>query len=183
MSKIGKQLIKIPPGTTIEVDGQIVKVRGPKGELSKRLALEGFSVVQDAGVLRVVPPGQLNKRVRSLWGTFGSIIHWMVQGVNAPFQKGLEFNGIGYRAEVSGQHIVLHVGFSHPVKLEIPEGLSVSVAKNVITVSGLDKQAVGLFSAKIRKVKKVEPYKGTGIKYVGEIVRKKAGKKVGGAAG
>ncbi len=183
MSKIGKKLIKVPGGTTVEVSGQSVKVRGPKGELDKMLALDGFSITQESGVLQVVPPAKLNKRTRSLWGTFGSIIQWMVQGVNTPFEKALEFNGIGYRAEVSGKHVVLNVGFSHPVKLEIPDGLSVTVAKNVITVSGLNKETVGLFAAKIRKVKKVEPYKGTGIKYVGEIVRKKAGKKVGGAAG
>ncbi len=183
MSKIGKKLIHVPQGTTVEVRDQIVTVRGPKGELTKTLALDGFTLVQEADVLRVVPPRQLNKRTRSLWGTFGSIIGWMVKGVNVPFEKGLEFNGIGYRAEVSGTNLVLNVGFSHPVKLEVPHGLSVTVGKNVMTVSGLDKEAVGLFAAKIRKVKKVEPYKGTGIKYAGEIVRKKAGKKVGGAAG
>ena len=183
MSKIGKKIITVPQGTTIEIRDHEVTVRGPKGELKKDLALDGFSVTQEASTAHVVPPSQLNKRTRSLWGTFGSILQWMVQGVNTPFSKALEFNGIGFRAEVSGTHLVLNVGFSHPVKLEIPQHISVVVAKNIITVSGLNKEQVGLFAAKIRKVKKVEPYKGTGIKYVGEIVRKKAGKKMGGAAG
>lgn len=182
MSKIGKKIISIPQGTTVEVDGNMVRVRGPKGELAKRLALDGFSLKQESNTLQVMPPSVLNKRARSLWGTFGSIVQWMVQGVNAPFAKSLEFNGIGYRAEVSGKHLVLNLGFSHPVKMEIPEDLQAQVNKNTITISGLDKERVGLFAAKIRKVKKVEPYKGTGIKYAGEIVRKKAGKKVGGTA-
>lgn len=183
MSKIGKQIIAIPQGTTVDVRADEISVKGPKGEITKKLALDGFQVVQEEQTIHIVPPQTLNKRARSLWGTFASIVAGMVSGVNKPFEKVLEFEGIGYRVEVSGNDVVLNVGFSHPVKLAIPAGITVVAAKNQITVSGVNKEQVGLFAAKIRKVKKIEPYKLTGIKYAGEVVKKKAGKKLGGAAG
>ena len=182
MSKIGKRILIVPQGTTLEIKPREITVKGPKGEITKKLALDGFVIKQQGSTVKIIPPSLLNKRNRSLWGTFNSILAGMIAGVNTVFEKALEFNGIGYRVEVSGTDVVLHVGFSHPVKLAIPAGCAVSVNKNQIIVSGVDKEHIGLFAAQIRKVRKVEPYKGTGIKYVNEIVKKKAGKKLVGAA-
>ena len=120
-------------------------------------------------------------QAKALWGLFRALIANMVEGVTNGFKKELEIQGVGYKASVEGQDIVLNMGFSHPVKLGIPEGIQVSVEKNIIIVSGINKELVGQFAANIRKVKKPEPYKGKGIRYVGEIVRRKAGKKAAGA--
>ena len=181
MSKVGKKLTLIPAGTTVEWDSQSVTVKGPSGELTKKLALWGFDLSLENGFLKVSPPPSLNKKNRSLWGTLSSVVANMVLGVNKPFEKTLEFEGVGYRAEVSGTDLVLNVGFSHPVKLAIPPGLSVTAGKNNIVIVGIDKELVGMFAAKIRKVRKVEPYKGSGIRYKGEVVKKKAGKKLAGS--
>lgn len=180
MSKVGKKIIVIPPGTTVEWDSQAVTVKGPGGALTKALALYGFKLVLENNALQILPPEALNKKNRSLWGTLNSVIAGMVSGVNKSFEKNLEFEGVGYRAEVSGQDLVLNVGFSHPVKLLIPAGLKVTTGKNSIAISGADKERVGLFAAKIKKIRKVEPFKGTGIKYKGEVIKKKAGKKLAG---
>ncbi len=180
MSKVGKKLIIIPAGTTVEWDSQSVTVKGPSGELTKKLALFGFELLLENGFLRVSPPKLLNKKTRSLWGTLNAIITNMVSGVNKPFEKILEFEGVGYRAEVSGKDLVLNMGFSHPVKFLIPDGLKVSAGKNNIVIDGMDNEQVGLFAAKIKKVRKIEPYKLSGIKYKGEIIKKKAGKKLAG---
>jgi large subunit ribosomal protein L6 len=180
MSKIGKKLIIIPAGTTVEWDNQSVTVKGPSGELTKKLALFGFDLSLENGFLRVSPPKLLNKKNRSLWGTFNAVITNMVSGANKPFEKTLEFGGVGYRAEVSGKDLVLNMGFSHPVKLLIPDGLQASTGKNNIIITGTDNEQVGLFAAKIKKVRKIEPYKLSGIKYKGETIKKKAGKKLAG---
>ncbi|KKS08311.1 MAG: 50S ribosomal protein L6 [Candidatus Brennerbacteria bacterium RIFOXYC1_FULL_41_11] len=180
MSKVGKKIIVVPSGTTVHWDNQSVSVKGPNGEMIQKLNLYGFTIIEKDGSLTISPPEVLNKRSRSLWGTFNAVIANMISGVNKHFDKILEFEGVGYRAEVSGNDLVLNLGFSHPVKLLIPEGLKISTTKNSISVSGCSKELVGLFAAKIRKIRKIEPFKLSGIKYKGEIVKKKAGKKLAG---
>jgi large subunit ribosomal protein L6 len=181
MSKIGKQLIPIHEGVTFSWTPTTVTVTGPKGTITKTLALYGFILSQSEGTLSITPPAKLDKRNRSLWGTFNAVIANMVRGVEKPFEKTLEFEGVGYRAEVNGTTLVLSMGFSHPVKLTIPAEITVTAQKNQVSVSGIDIEAVGLFAALIRKVRPVEPYKGSGIRYKGEVVKKKAGKKLAGA--
>lgn len=180
MSKVGKKIITIPKGTIIKWDSQSVSVKGPNGEMTQKLNLSGFTLTEKDGSFTISPPQVLNKSSRSLWGTLNAIINNMVVGVNNHFEKVLEFEGVGYRAEVSGRDLVLNLGFSHPVKLLIPENLKIVVTKNSIAVSGFSKELVGLFAAKIRKIRKIEPFKLSGIKYKGEIVKKKAGKKLAG---
>jgi large subunit ribosomal protein L6 len=183
MSKIGKKILALPKGTEIEVFDSGVLVKGPLGEIKQNLDLRGFSVKTDstARTVQVTPPEKLDKRSRSLWGTNTAIIENMIQGVNKMFEKILEFEGIGYKAEANGKELVLSLGFSHPVKVAIPSGLTVKVDKNQISVVGVRKEQVGSFAAAVRKIRKVEPYKGTGIRYKGEVVKKKAGKKLAGA--
>lgn len=176
MSRIGKQPITIPEKTEVSVSDMEVRVKGPLGELTKAFRPVDVSIkVGDGSVL--VEPKRTTKVSRSLWGTYASHIKNMIAGVNKPFEKVLVLEGIGYRVEVSGTNLVLSVGFSHPVTLPIPEGLSVSVEKNVITVSGPNKETVGQFAASVRLVKKPEPYKGKGIRYSDEVPRRKQGKR------
>lgn len=182
MSKIGKKAILLPPGVTVTTEGETVTVTGPRGTLTKKLALGGFQLLLEENTLKVIPPATLDKKSRALWGTLRAVINNMVTGVTQPFEKVLLFEGVGYRAEVSGGELVLNVGFSHPVKLPIPSGIEVMVGKGEIRVSGIDKELVGLFAARVRKVRKVEPYKGTGIRYQDEVVKRKAGKKMAGSA-
>jgi large subunit ribosomal protein L6 len=182
MSKIGKKPIAVPAGVTVSVSGQVVSVKGPKGELSRTLP-PGFSVRIADNVVTLLPPAKTERRTSALWGTYRKHLANMVEGVERGFAKTLEFEGIGYRAEVSGKDLVLFVGFTHPVRLTIPVGLTVEVGKNTITVQGYDKEAVGQFAATVRSVRPPEPYKGTGIRNQGEIIRRKAGKKLAGAAG
>ena len=176
MSRIGKQPIAIPEKTEVAVgsDGTLV-VRGPLGTLSRRLREEIGVVVSD-GFLRLTL-AKKTRLARALWGTYASLIANMVQGVTAPFEKRLVVEGVGFRVEQSGKNLTLQVGFSHPVVITIPEGLSVAVVKNSITITGSDKEAVGQFSARVRAIKKPEPYKGKGIRYSDEVVRRKQGKK------
>jgi len=179
MSRVGKKPIIIPEGVEIKIDGQKVTVKGPKGEISREFRPEIKIEMKDDEIL-VSPQREREKlkEIRALWGLTRMLIFNMVEGVTSGFEKKLEIEGIGFKAETSGEEFVLYVGFSHPVKLKIPEGIKISVEKNVIVVSGIDKELVGQFSAIIRKTKPVEPYKGKGIKYAGEIVRRKVGKKV-----
>ena len=183
MSKIGKKILSLPPKTELICAGDEVTARGPHGEIVTKLALHGFSVIQDkdANTVQIVPPERLDKRSRSLWGTNTAVIANMIQGVNKPFEKVLEFEGIGYKAEIQEAELVMVLGFSHPVRVKIPEGLTAKVEKNQIAIFGIRKEQVGSFAASIRKIRKVEPYKGTGIRYKGEIIKKKAGKKLAGA--
>lgn len=175
MSRIGKQPIKIPEKTEVIVSGDMLLVKGPLGELSRRLHPEVSVSIEDGAV--IVSPQNKTLFAQALWGTYASHVINMLQGVNQPFEKRLLVQGIGYKSDLSGNKIVLAVGFSHKVELYIPEGLKVTSEKNVITVSGADKELVGQFAAKIRAVKKPEPYKGKGIRYEGEQVRQKQGKK------
>ena len=181
MSKIGKKPIKIPDGITIAVDGQEVKVKGPKGELSLKLPKE-IELKSDGKELLVLPVGK-SKKTPALWGTIRAVIANMVSGVEKGFEKKLEIEGVGFKAQIQGDNLVLSLGFSHPVIFKPPEGVKVIVEKNVITVSGISLEMVGQVAANIRALKNPEPYKGKGIRYTGEIVRRKAGKKVAGATG
>ena len=175
MSRIGKKIRPIPAGVTVVVDKNKLKVKGPKGELVQVIHPRVTVVVAD-GTVAVKVADENNKKDRSLWGTFSSLVENMLDGVTQGFKKQLEINGVGFKAMMSGTDLSLEVGYSHPVKFPAPAGIKFAVEKNVITVEGIDKFLVGETAAQIRTVKKVEPYKGKGIKYVNEVVRRKAGK-------
>lgn len=175
MSRIGKKPVEIPEKTTVLVNDNTVVVKGPLGELSKKLHRSILVSIENNQA--VVSPRDDSRLARALWGTYASHIRNMVQGVNQVFEKKLVLEGIGYKVSVSGNNLELIVGFSHSVKMEIPEGITVVVEKNVISISGSNKEQVGQFTAEVRAVKKPEPYKGKGIRYEDEIVRRKQGKK------
>ena len=177
MSRIGKQIFPIPSNVTVVLDGGTLNIKGPKGSLSRSIRDEiEFVVENDTISVRPVSSGRF---ARSLWGTYASHVRNMVQGVTEGYSKQLEVHGIGYRSEMKGDTLELRVGYSHPVCLPVPEGLKAEVKDNTITISGADKEAVGQFAAQIRRVRKPEPYKGKGIRYTGEVVRRKQGKKTG----
>ncbi|MDR3571938.1 MAG: 50S ribosomal protein L6 [Candidatus Pacebacteria bacterium] len=180
MSRTGKLPIKIPAGTEISVASGEITVKGKGGTLKR--AMHPAVKIDIANGEAIVTQAQPTRLARALWGTYAAHVRNMVSGVNTPFQKKLEVQGIGYRAELTGKQIKLSVGFSHPVLMDIPEGVTVVVEKNIITVSGADKDTVGQFAATIRAVKKPEPYKGKGIRYEGEVVRQKQGKKAASSA-
>lgn len=174
MSRIGKLPVTIPDGVTVTIDGTTVTAKGPKGELEQTVS-PLLVVKQEEGMLRV-ETASTDKRARALQGLTVRLLQNTVVGVSEGFTQKLEINGVGYKAAVAGSTLTMNVGFSHPVILEAPEGISLAVAKNVITINGIDKQKVGQFAAIVRGVKPPEPYKGKGIKYAGEHIRRKAGK-------
>lgn len=175
MSRIGNKVIIVPEGVTVEVDGQNVKVKGPKGELESQIN-PLISIELDGNELKLTRPNDL-RETRQVHGTARSLVENMVVGVNEQFTKKLIIIGVGYRAQVQGRKLILTMGFSHPVEMELPEGIEVEVEKNTeITIKGCDKHMVGEFAAQVRKVRKPEPYKGKGIRYEDEHVRRKAGK-------
>ncbi|MCF7925200.1 MAG: 50S ribosomal protein L6 [Candidatus Izimaplasma sp.] len=175
MSRIGKKPVAIPEGVTVTVDGSAVTVRGPKGSLEFSHHSDMSVTVTDQEVI-VERPSE-SKIHRSIHGTTRAIINNMVDGVTEGYKKELKMIGVGYRAQVRGKVLVISAGYSHEVNMDIPEGLEVAVEKNTaITVSGIDKQQVGEFSANVRKVRPPEPYLGKGIRYVDEHVRRKEGK-------
>lgn len=179
MSRIGKKPIFIPTGVEVQVNNQNVLVKGAKGSLELTLHPKVKAEVKDNEVKVTVVQTE-DKEEKSLWGLFRTLINNMVEGVVKGFSKQLEINGIGFKAAVQGKKLILNVGYSHPVEYEIPQGIEVKVEKNIIIISGIDKQRVGQVAAEIRAIKKPEPYKGKGIKYVGEIIRRKVGKAVKG---
>lgn len=175
MSRLGKNPIAIPAGVTVKVADGLVTVKGPKTELTYAPnANAKVEVVGSEVKVSVVNPEE--KFDRSLWGLTHKIIINMIQGVTAGFTKQLELVGVGFKVAVAGSKINMELGFSHPVVFELPKGVEAKAEKNILTLSGADKQAVGQVAASIRKMRKPEPYKGKGIRYVGEIVRQKAGK-------
>ncbi|MBU4332701.1 50S ribosomal protein L6 [Patescibacteria group bacterium] len=182
MSRVGKMPIEIPDGVSIDIKDNLIKVKGPKGELEQKI-VRGVSIVLEDKVIKVRVEKPTDKKQRSLWGLYRSLIANMVEGLARGFEKKLEISGVGFKAEVSGDKLVLNVGFSHLVEFDIPQGIEIKTEKNIIAVSGVDKQLVGETAAQIRAFKKVEPYKLKGIKYAGEQVRKKAGKVVKAAEG
>ena len=175
MSRLGKQPIALPNGVEATVADGTLTVKGPKGTLSREIREEVKVSVADGSI--AVEPANETKLARALWGTTASHATNMVQGVTEGFEKVLEIEGVGYRAETQGTKIVLNVGFSHPVELDFPEGVTAEVEKNVIKITGIDKEAVGQYAANVRKVRKPEPYKGKGIRYQGEYIIRKQGKK------
>lgn len=178
MSRIGRRPIDLPAGVEIKIEEGKINCKGSKGNLSFKFDPQMKIEIKDNQVLVVVKDEKTtNKETKSLWGTTAAIIANMIKGVCDGFEKKLEINGVGYHASVSGKKLVLNLGYSHPVEFEIPEGIEVKIDKNIITVSGIDKQAVGEFASQIRASRKPEPYKGKGIKYIDEHIRKKAGKK------
>jgi large subunit ribosomal protein L6 len=179
MSRVGKKPIVIPAAVEVQIDGLAVTIKGPKGQLSYRLhplvsaalgEVDGARVIN----LSVAHPGQGEEKAQ--WGTARAILANLLQGVTQGFSKSLEVNGVGFRVNVAGSNIVLNVGFSHEVKIPLPEGITAEVKENVLTLSGLDPQRVGEIAAQIRKIQPPEPYKGKGIKYTDETIRRKAGK-------
>ena len=175
MSRIGNKTIEIPSGVTVELDGQTVTVKGPKGELSRELNSNITVKIEDNSINFTRPNDQ--KEMRSIHGTTRSLVANMIEGVSTGFKKELELVGVGYRAQKQGSKLVLSVGLSHPVEFEPGEGISIEVPSNTqIVVEGTSKEKVGELAANIRAVRPPEPYKGKGIKYVGEYVRRKEGK-------
>lgn len=181
MSRIGRQPIIIPDGVEVKIDGNLIIVKGKKGELTQKLVPEIKIEIKD----KIITLQELQKTKNSLalWGTFRALVFNMIEGVSKGFQKKLIIEGIGYKAALNGNKLILNLGFSHPVNIEAPKGIEFKVEKNTILVSGLDKQVVGQIAANIRIQKKPEPYKGKGIRYDGEIIRRKDGKKAVSTAG
>ncbi len=176
MSRIGNKAISIPAGVTVTVaDGNNVAVKGPKGELTAKFNSE-LEISVGATQAEVKRPND-TKAMKTIHGTTRALLHNMVVGVSEGFKKQLEINGVGYRAQLQGNTLVVSAGYSHTVEMKVPEGLKVELPKNtIIIVSGIDKQAVGQFAAEIRDIRKPEPYKGKGIKYDYEVIRRKEGK-------
>jgi large subunit ribosomal protein L6 len=175
MSRIGKKLIVVPQGVEVSITDEAVVVKGPKGQLEQALHPR-VTVNQDEDGLRVTVVDPSVKQDNALWGLYASLLMNMVTGVTEGYEKKLEVNGVGYKVAASGNKVTLNVGYSHPVDFTLPEGVQVAVEKNVITLTGINKQLVGQTAADIRKVRKPEPYKGKGIKYVDEVIQRKAGK-------
>ncbi len=175
MSRLGKQPIELPNGVEMTLADSVVTVKGPKGSLTLKVKKE--VKINIDGTTVTLEPADDSKESRALWGTYASILRSMIAGVTEGFEKKLEIEGVGYRAEAAGQKLTINVGFSHPVIMEVPEGITATVEKNVITITGIDKHAVGQFAANVRKVKEPEPYKGKGIRYQGEFIIRKQGKK------
>ena len=175
MSRIGKLSIPVPSGTEVSVSEGVITVKGKGGTLTRPVHPAVSVTVADGAVS--VAPANNSRLGKALWGTYAAHMRNMIAGVNTPFVKKLQIEGIGFRAELAGKQLKMALGFSHPVLVSIPENLTVLVEKNIISVSGASKDAVGQFAASVREIKKPEPYKGKGIRYVGEVVRQKQGKK------
>ena len=175
MSRIGKQEIQIPGGVEVNQNGSVFTVKGPKGTLTK--TFRDDITIKIEGKMITLNIKRNDKFSKSLWGTYASHIKNMIAGVQTPYQKKLILEGVGFKSEVKGKDLVFALGFSHPVIVKIPEGITATAEKNNITISGIDKELVGSFTAGIRALKKPEPYKGKGMRYEDEVIRRKQGKK------
>jgi large subunit ribosomal protein L6 len=176
MSRIGKKAVPIPSGVTANVEGQIVKIKGPKGAMQVVLP-DDVLVVMDKGEVKVDPRND-GKRARSMWGTSRTLVNNLVTGVTKGFEKKLEITGVGYRAALQGKNLQIALGYSHDVIYPVPEGIAITTPKPTeIVVTGIDKQKVGQVAAEIRAFRPPEPYKGKGVKYAGEFIFRKEGKK------
>lgn len=176
MSRIGKKPVAVPKGVTASVDGQQVRVKGPKGELAHVLVDEVIGKLTDEGI--EVTPRDSSNKARAMWGLERSLVANLVTGVTQGFSRTLEINGVGFRAQLQGKNLQLQLGYSHDIVHQIPEGITVEVPRPTeIVVSGIDKQKVGQVAAEIRRYRPPEPYKGKGIRYAGEFVYRKEGKK------
>lgn len=178
MSRIGKQPVAIPQGVTVTVADGVLAVKGPKGELTLPVKSNVRFRVEEHEV--VLQPKDATELSRALWGTYRSHLSNMIQGVTEGFEKKLLLEGVGYRAEMQGQDLKLALGFSHPVVVKAEDGVTFSAEKNTITISGISKDVVGNVAATIRAMKKPEPYKGKGLRYENEVIRRKVGKKAAG---
>lgn len=178
MSKIGKKLIMLPDGVDVKVDGLMVTVKGPKGTLTRTIT-DGIAVTVAEGKVSVQPSKAVHP---SVWGLERALVRNMIKGVSEGFQEVLELNGVGYKAILKGTDIELNLGFSHPILYKTPEGIAYKIEKNVITITGIDKELVGYVAAQIRKMKVPDPYKVHGVKYADEVIKVKAGKKAATAA-
>lgn len=175
MSRLGKQPVTIPAGVEVTQANGVLTVKGPKGTLTRALVSDVIVAVENGMVTHTPKPG--SEKAKALWGTFAAHTRNMIKGVTEGFVKKLEIEGVGYRAEAQGQKIKLSMGYSHPVELMAPEGVTVIVEKSVITVTGADIEKVGQFASDVRAVREPEPYKGKGIHYQGEYIIRKQGKK------
>ncbi len=175
MSRIGKQPVAIPEKTDVKIAGNTVTVKGPLGEVSRTFKPVISIEVADKKV--VLTPKRNDIATNALWGTYASHIYNMIEGVNKAYEKKLIIEGIGFKADIKGDEITLNVGFSHPIKMKIPKGLKVVSDKTGVTITGIEKETVGQFTAKVRAQKTPEPYKGKGIRYDTEVIRRKQGKK------
>lgn len=176
MSRIGKRPIEIPEGVQVNIEEEKITIKGPKGELSRAIRPEIKVELKESKIF--VSPQKKTKKTKAFWGLTRALLNNMVKGVVEGYEKKLEIQGIGYKAILEGDELVLSVGFSHQVRVKLPEDVKVLAEKNIITISGINKELVGQIASSIRKVKPPDPYKGKGIRYLGEVVRKKAGKKV-----
>ena len=176
MSRIGKKAVPVPAGVTVTIEGQTVTVNGPKGQLAWTIVDE-IVVKQEGGELTLTPTSQ-SQRARSMWGLSRTLVANMVQGVTQGYEETLELVGVGYRAALKGSDLSLQLGFSHDVEIPAPAGVTFVVPKQTeVKIAGIDKQLVGETAAKIRRIRPPEPYKGKGVRYAGEKVRRKEGKK------
>lgn len=175
MSRLAKKPIPIPDKVSVKINGTEITVKGPAGEVSRQFRPD--IVITAADNFVILKPQAETKDALALWGTYGSEIKSMLKGVVTPFVKKLIVEGIGFKSEVKGNELIFSLGFTHPVKILIPKNISVTAVKNLITIIGVDKELVGHFAAEIRALKKPEPYKGKGIRYENEIIRRKEGKK------
>lgn len=178
MSRLGKLPIELPNGTQAKLEKDFIIVKGPKGELKTKLH-DLVKIEISEKEIKLSINDQTSGKEKALWGLYRSLVKNMVVGVNQAYEKKLEINGVGYRAAVSGNKLTLNLGFSHPVIFDLPEGIKAEVQANIIILSGIDKHLVGEIAAQIRRIRKPEPYKGKGIKYADEILRRKAGKTAG----
>lgn len=176
MSRVGKQVVIIPDGTEVNLSDHTFTVKGPKGTLARVFRDEIIFNIEK-NQITFTPKKEGDKKINALWGTYTSHVKNMIEGVNNGFTKKLILEGVGFKSDIVGDVINLALGFSHPVKISIPEGLSVTAEKNNITVTGIDKELVGSFTAFVRANKKPEPYKGKGFRYSDEVIRRKQGKK------
>jgi large subunit ribosomal protein L6 len=175
MSRIGKQEILIPAGVKVVKNGDTLTVTGSKGTLTRSFKDNVDINITDNSI--TLNTKRNDKFSKSLWGTYASHIKNMIEGVEKPYQKKLVLEGVGFKSEMKGKDLHFALGFSHPVVVQVPEGLSATVEKNVITITGIDKELVGNFTASVRALKKPEPYKGKGMRYEDEVIRRKQGKK------
>lgn len=175
MSRVGKQIIEIPNKTTVTMDGGVLTVKGPLGELKREFKDVIAIAIGDKDI--TLSRKEESPFTNALWGTYASHIQNMISGVNKPYVKTLILEGVGYKADLQGKTVVLSIGFSHKVNVPVPDGIEMKAEKNVMTISGIDKEKVGQFAAMVRALKKPEPYKGKGMRYSGEVIRRKQGKK------
>jgi large subunit ribosomal protein L6 len=177
MSRIGRKPLEIPKGVQVSVTADAITTKGPKGTLSIRRH-EAIEVKEEKGQLLFARAGNLGPQ-RAAHGLMRALVSNMLTGVTKGFERSLEINGVGYKAEVKGTMLVLSLGYSHPIEFKLPEGISAKVDKNVLTLSGIDREALGAAAAKVRSFRPPEPYKGKGVKYAGETILRKAGKTAG----